>query len=667
MFLPSPVDGQPAEHTDRTTAGYALHTAVHERLGQHAAEAPEPDRLPQPLKLGTVHGVDLSTSGDDQTGEDPTVVVWLGPSRSDSLRLSYSRFVEMTGPELLAAIEWRAAQAAGLLGTPLSQTWRDAVRSILPPQFPAQPTPGQLADLLDTIAQSPDGSDERIQHRAEQAVALYTAGHPDLALNHLAANDHIWVLRNDGSWIQEEAPGHELSSEELDNGFSQEAAELDDIAQAAAELPPGDPVPMPADLTVAHHSAHEALAVLRPYSIGLPNTLYEKITDLVAQMDAGEPALRRLHGPDGEQLMNRAKRCFVRVLEGLATVASKIRLTGLSTRLEHTIARLRGQDPDTLPAPRAIRTDRRMQDLAHIERDLERRMAAPTTTLAERGELQEQWIINRARWRARYEQLNGQPPGTDFLPDNGLVAGAPPVPNLIAAHDLLLERLDRRVAELRDTDPHTGEESNPYDPTADLFNGVAWAYQQRLIGTVPIGEDPQGPIPAAQLRQAALTVTSQQSASPLTLRRTLNITAERADRLLHRLEEQQILGPYRADAPRTVLARPSDIDTLLAQLATPVGLRTPPVAPTPAQPATKGRARDAADSEGTDTSQLDPARIQEMVSKLLADREKRKESQDGAEPADRAPAARARKTEHNQAEANALAAGQSTSLAPSQS
>jgi DNA primase catalytic core len=665
MFLPSPVDGQLAEHTDRTTAAYALHTAVHERLGQHTAETPEPDRLPQPLKLGTVHGVDLSTSADDQTGEDPTVIVWLGPSRSDSLRLSYSRFVEMTGPELLAAVEWRAAQAAGLLGAPLSQNWRDAVRSILPPQYPAQPTPGQLADLLDTIAQSPDGSDERIQHRAEQAVALYTAGHSDLALNHLAAYDHIWVLRNDGSWIQEEAPGHELSWEELDNGFSQEAVELDDIAQAAAELPPGDQVPMPADLTVAHHSAHEALAVLRPYSIGLPNTLYEKITELVDQMDAGEPALRRLHGPDGEQLMNRAKRCFVRVLEGLATVASKIRLTGLGTRLERTVARLRGQDPDTLPAPREVRTDRRMQDLSHIERDLERRMAAPTTTLAERGELQEQWIINRARWRARYEQLTRQPPGTDFLPDNGLVAGAPPVPNLIAAHDLLLDRLGRRVAELRDTDPHTGEESNSYDPTADLFNGVAWAYQQRLIGTVPIGEDPQGPIPAAQLRQAALIVTSLQSASPLTLRRALNITAERADRLLHRLEEHLVLGPYRSDAPRTVLARPSDIDTLLARPATPPALRKPAAAPAPAATAP------GPEPDGADPGELDEARIHKVVSKIRADQQMRSETHGEPNPADSpAPASRVRKnlrtSAHKEAEANALTTGQPTSLAPSQ-
>ncbi|MFB6985592.1 toprim domain-containing protein [Streptomyces sp. NPDC056304] len=658
MVLPSPVDGQPVEHTDRTAAAYALHTAVHERLGQHTTESPEPDRLPQPLKLGTVYGVDLSTSGDDQTGEDPTVVVWLGPSRTDSLRMSYSRFVELTAPELLAAVEWRAAQAAGLLGASLSQTWRDAVRSILPRQFPAQPTPAQLADLLDTIAQGPDGSAERTRHRAEQALALYTAGHPDLALNVLSGDDHIWVLRNDGSWIQEEAVGTELSWEELDNGFSQEAAELDDIAQAAAALPPGDPAPMPADLTVAHHSAHEALAALRPYSIGLPNTRYEKITDLVAQMDASEPALRRLHGPDGEQLMNRAKMSFIRILEGLATVASKIRLTGLSTRLERTVARLRGQDPGTLPAPRAVRTDRRMQDLAHIERDLERRMAAPATTLAERGELQEQWIINRARWRARYEQLHGQPPSADFLPDNGLIAGAPPVPNLIAAHDLLLERLSARVVELRGTDPHAGMESNPYEPTADLFNGVAWAYQQRLIGTVPTGDDPQGLIPASQLRRAALIVTSHQEASPLTLRRAMSVTAERADRLLHRLEKQQILGPYRADAPRTVLARPSDIDALLARPATPPAPRKPAPAPAAA----------GAEPDGAYPDGLDEARIRKLVSKILTDKQGRSETHGEPDAADRtAPASRVRKNAHKEAETNAFTAGQPNSLAPSQS
>ncbi|MCX4681589.1 toprim domain-containing protein [Streptomyces sp. NBC_01433] len=671
MVLPSAVDGQPVKHTDRTTAAYALQIAVHERLGQHTAESPEPDRLPQPLKLGTVYGVDLSTSGDDQTSDDPTVVVWLGTSRNDSLRMSYSRFVKMTGPELLAAVEWRAAQSAGLLGAPLSQTWRNAVRSILPTQFPAQPTPAQLADLLDTIAQGPDAETDETRHHAEQALAAYTAGHPDLALNVLATDDHIWVLRNDdGTWIQEEAPGTPVSWKEVDSTVDREAVELQDIAGTAAELPGGDPAPMPADLTVAHHSAHEALAALRPYSIGLPNTRYEKITDLVAQMDTTVPALRRLHGPDGEQLMNRARSSFIRIVEGLATVASKIHLNGLSARLERTVAHLRGQDTDSLPVPRVVRTDRRMQDLAHIERDLERRMAAPTTLLEERGELQEQWIINRARWRARYEQLHGQAPDAEFLPDNGLVAGAPPVPNLIAAHDLLVERLSSRVVELRDVDPHTGEESNPYEPTADLFNGVAWAYQQRLVGIIPTGQDPEGPILPAQLRNAALTVTSHQQASPLTLRRAMNVTAERADRLLHRLEEQQILGPYRADAPRTVLARPTDIDTLLARPAIPRAVRTPPATSTsePA-PNAKGAGPDAAESEGPGTGDLE-ARITELVTKLFADQQKRNETRAEPAPADvAAPASRVRKNlrKTQEAENNALAAGQTTSLAPSQS
>ncbi|MFH8257772.1 toprim domain-containing protein [Streptomyces roseolus] len=669
MTLPSPVDGRPVEYTDRATAAYALHVAVYDRLGQHTSESPEPDRLPQPLKLGTVYGVDLSTSGDDQTGDDPTVVVWLGTARSDSLRMSYRRFVAMSGPELLAAIEWRAAQAAGLLDTPLSQTWRTAVRSILPAAFPAQPTPAQLADLLDMIAQGPDGDQEHTRRRAEQALSAYTAGHPDLTLDLLAADDHIWVLRNDGSWTQEATT--QQTWEELDNGFSQEAAELADITRAAAEFPPADETPMAVDLTVAHHSAHEALAALRPYSIGLPGTLYEKITDLVAQMDVGEPALRRLHGPSGEQLMNRAKRCVIRILEGLATVASKIRLAGLGNRLERTVARLRGQDPDENSVPRTVRTDRRMQDLAHIERDLERRMASPTTTLAERGELQEQWIINRARWRARYEQLTGQPPGGAFLPDNGLVAGAPPVPNLIDAHELLLTRLSVRVAELRDTDPHTGEDANPYEPTADLLNGVAWAYQQRLTGIVPTGDDPQGPIPPTQLRQAALTVTAHQNASPLTLRRAMNVTAERADRLLHRLEEQQILGPYRADAPRTVLARVTDIDTLLARPTTPVGPHLLPTATDPA-PTAKSPASTAAETAEAEVDDLVMARLRELVSKIIADKETRSVTGGEPDPGDgAAPTSRVRKnlrkTPRKEAEDNALAAGQSTSLAPSQS
>ncbi|MCZ1012128.1 toprim domain-containing protein [Streptomyces lydicus] len=662
LVLPAPASGELVELTDRTTAAQALHTAVWDRLGQHAAETPQPNRLPTPHKLGAVHGIDLATSGDDQASDDPTIVLWLGPSHNDSLRLSSSRLRQMPAPALLAAVEWRAAQAADLLGPPLSQTWRAAVRSIIPSAFPARPTPRQLADLLDTIAQSPENNDERSRRRAEQALAMYTAGHADLALDHLAATDHIWVLRNDGSWIQEEAPG-EPTWEQLDAGFRQESEEMAEVTKAAGRLPAGglpvDQMPLAADLTVAHHSAHEAVAAMRPYSIGLPGTVYEKITDLVGQMDAAQPALRRLHGPAGERLMNRARASFVRVLEGLATVAAKVRLTSLSTRLERTVARLRGQDPAALPAPRATRPDRRMQDLEHIERDLEQRMAITTTTLAERGELQEQWIINRARWRARYEQLHGQPVSTDFLPDNGLVAGAPRVPNLRAAHEMLLSRLRDRVAELRDTDPHTGEDGNPYDPTADLLNGVAWAYQQRLIGTVPTGPDPQGPIPPEQLRRAALTVTTHQDSSPLTLRRFLDVTAERADRLLQRLEDHQVLGPYRADSPRTILARPRDIDAMLSRPAAPpaASLRKP----SEATPSPKSPPEDA-EPEGRDADGLDTRKIQQLIKKLNADQHERSKA---TEPT--TPPARGRKATLTEAEANAQAAGQPTSLAPSQS
>ncbi|KNE83386.1 hypothetical protein ADZ36_06120 [Streptomyces fradiae] len=664
MCLPGPPDGQLVELTDRTTAAWALHTAVHDRLGRHAAETPQPDRLPQPVKLGTVHGIDLSTSGDDQTTDDPTVVLWLGLSRSSALRLSYSRLTQMTGPELLAAVEWRAAQASGQLGAPLSAAWRNAVRSIIPSAFPARPTPAQLADLLDTIAAGLDGSDNEVARRAEQALALYTAGYDDLALDHLAGPGHIWVLRNDGSWAQEEAPGTSLTWDELNEGFRREAAAIGDVTQAATALPmadaAADPSPLAADLTVAHHSVHEAVGAMRPYSIGLPGTIYQKITALVDQMDAAEPAMRRLRGPDGERLMNRAKTSFVRVLEALATVASKIRLTGLSTRLERTVARLRGQDLSSLPVPPAVRTDRGMQDLAHIERDLERRMAAPTTKLAEYGELQEQWIINRARWRARYEQLHGQPPEGDFLPDNGLVAGAPPIPNPIVAHTLLLERLNTRVAELRDTNPHTGKQGNANDPTADLLNGVAWACQQRLVGTVPTGPDPEGPIPAAQLRQSALTVTAHRDASPLTLRRAMNVSAERADRLLQRLEGHQILGPYRANAPRTVQARPADIDAMLARPPAPPAAR--PRQPSEPAPTAEDREQRAADPEDLDT------RIEKAVSKYLADRQERGKTRGGNDSADGTTSTpRTRKPSLREAEANALAAGQHTPFAPSQS
>lgn len=661
MSLSGPDSATPNEINERTAAAYALHTAVHERLEQHMIEDESPGQLATPLPLGSLYGIPLATSGADQRTDDPSIVVWLG---TDSLRLTGERFTDTTPVEFLAAVEWRAAAAAGVIGVPLSRTWRDAVRTILPRSLPHTPTTDQFAALLDTVAASAAGGTAETRHRAHQAVDLYTAGHPDLAVDHLAAADHIWVLRNDGGWVQETAASQQ-SWKDVSEDLAQEANVLSRLGKEAGAHPAGDATaaepPIAADLTIAHHSAHEAMAVLRPYSIGLPGTVYERITDLVAQMDSSVPTVRRLRGPDGERLMGRARSSLVRVLEGLATVAGKIRLSALANRLDHAVARLRGQDGQPHPE-KAVRADRRLQDLSHTERDLERRMAAPGTTMQKVGELQEQWIINRARWRARYEQIVGQPTTADFLPNNGLIAGAPPIPNPVIGHKLLVTRLLNRVAEERDIDPHTGEMSDPWNPTADLLTGVAWAYQQRLVGSIPTGPDPEGPVLPNQFRQAALIVTARREASPLTLRRAMDISAERADRLLDRLEAQQILGPYRSDTTRTVLARSGDIDALLAR---PPRTRTPAPRPPVAAPSPTTTPTEAKGVPETDLNGR-RAEIEEVVTKFLAEQAARTTGLPD-DPGDQAaPASHVRTTSRHEAQANALTTRQTTQLTPSQ-
>ncbi|MEU6070597.1 hypothetical protein ABZ864_40700 [Streptomyces sp. NPDC047082] len=654
-------DGPVTAIADRTTAAHTLYTAVYDRLGEHAVEVEAPRRLAKPLPLGTVHGIAVATCGADQTSEDPSVMVCLDNTQANALRLSYQHFTHMTPPEFLAAVEWRAAEIAGIVGEPLTQTWRNAVRSILPSDLSYQPTPSQFAALLDTIAHSPDRTDTRTRRRAQQAVAMYTAGRPELVLDHLAPEGHIWVLSNDGSWIQETTQA-EPDWDELSEDLAQLRADFHDISEEVAVLPPAEPAeelpPVATELALAHHSTHEAVAALRPYSIGLPGTVYKKITILVAQLDRTLPKVRRLRGPEGERLMGRAKGCLVRTLEGLATVASKIRLKSLSARLERRVALLRGQNTAGQPSAGDVRTDRRMQDLSHIERDLERRMALPETPPEERGELQEQWIINRARWRARFEQLVGHPSDVDFLPNDSLIAGAPPVPNQVVAHHMLLKRLRRRVAEERDTDPHSGKMSDPYNATADLLNGVAWAYQHRLVGAIPTGPDPEGPIPPGQLRQAAITVTAHRDASPLTLRRAMNVSPERADRLLHQLEAHQILGPFRTNAPRDVQARPSDIDALLAAPPSPRRAAVRKAQPQTPAPATPG-------TEPPPDHDLE-ARIEGILSKLLAAREDRSQAQATGSAQRPQPARRPQPATRPEAQANALAADQTTTLAPRQ-
>ncbi|MET8676061.1 hypothetical protein ABZW18_00250 [Streptomyces sp. NPDC004647] len=636
-------DGTQLENAERIPAAYRLYTDMRDRIDLHAAE-----QKTNSLGYGSMHGVPLSTSGDNYTSDNPTLIIWIGRPPRDALRYTHTELQQLGPRHLLAAVEWRTAHAVGRLGEPLSTEWIRALRSILPNSFPGAPTPDALIDLLRTItSNAPDGALETTRTKVSQALERYTAGDTQSALEHLAAPGHIWVLRDDGAWVEETTTqGPDPAWEQVDANLKDQRRELEEVSKDAASQPAGDPTtpapPVAADLTVAHHAAHEAMAALRPYSIGLPGTVYEKITDLVAPMDGGVRKLQRLRGPDGERLMHRAKTTFVRVLEGFATIASKLRLTGLSERLERVVARLR------------------LQDLAHIERDLERRMAAPGISFDERGALQEEWIINRARWRAQYQHTNGRPAESDFLPDNGLIAGAPPIPNLIDAHNILLARLLRRVAELRDEDPEKGKLGNRYDPKGDLLNGVAWAYQQRLIGFVPTGEDPEGPIPDSVLRKAALTVTSHRNASPLTVRRALGVSAERADRILHRLESHQVLGPYQSNAPRPVIAQPADIDTLLAQppLAPPRSphTATPPAAKAPQQ------AGDAAQPVRSDPESLEYWAAQ-MAQKLRAGQAERTDAPPPAQSSEAAPPTPDRRRE---AEDNART-GPTAALTPSRS
>lgn len=674
-------DGTLIEVRDRHAAAYRLHTDLLDRIVQRGSEPDDPVRLPHQQDWGSMHGIALATSVSDATTPDPTITVWFGQPVIDSLSLAYSEIHALGEHAVRAAVECRAAQAAGILGRPLSATWHQSLSDIIPSSFPALPAPADFARLLATLAEgtAEEHIPDQIRARAQQAAALYTAGRATGALEHLALAGHVWVLRDDGAWVEEPtASGPDPAWSALTDGFRQEAQELKSISTGAAALPPASAEvseqPLAVDLSAAHHSVHEALVSLRPYSTGLPGMMYEQITDLVAQLDVDLPAWKRLRGPDGEQLMHRAKSAVVRVLEGLSTVAAKIRLFGLSQRLERVMARLRG-----LPVPEGsiagIRPDRRLQDLAQIERGLEREMASGIA-LADVPSLQEQWIVNRARWRARYEQVHGHPTDVPFLSDDGLIAGAPPIPNPVAAHEMLLRHLAARVAELRDVVPgkpategspaEPESVGRPYDPTADLFVGVAWAYQQRLVGAPPPGDDPEGPLPTQLVHNAAVVVTTARNASPLTVRRALGVSEERANRLLHHLEGLQVLGPYQGAAPRTVVAQRRDLTALLGSPShTPV---EPAAAVRPLQESTQDGSPSRAVGEPTESDtdlSMYAGTVANLVSKL--DKSRHARSRRTARPPDSGSAKHTQPRSHTQGQATALAVQQSAPPTPGQS
>ncbi|MEV5279827.1 hypothetical protein ACFYMW_26185 [Streptomyces sp. NPDC006692] len=148
---------------------------------------------------------------------------------------------------------------------------------------------------------------------------------------------------------------------------------------------------------------------------------------LIAEIDQTLPQLDRIDASQRATFLNRALDLIVRTAEWLRELAARLQAPAASQRIEELTERLRGsrlQPASSLLAPRG---DRRLQIYASTQRLFETQLATPGLPLAQRHALQEEWILNRARWHSRYKIHYGEPP-EGLIPDGSRIAGYPTTP-----------------------------------------------------------------------------------------------------------------------------------------------------------------------------------------------------------------------------------------------
>ncbi|MFI1203469.1 hypothetical protein ACH4VR_29240 [Streptomyces sp. NPDC020883] len=575
-----------------------------------------------PRHYATLSGTPVHLSAEELESDDPHLVVWLGSPPKRSFALPASELRTLPGSRLLTALEWEATYANGATPQPLSTEWFAALERTLPQeQHDTHVTKQDFLDLLTAYAQQETSEADEIRTaRAHQAAILFLRQRPGEAVNHLANSTHRWI-RSEQGWKFDRRPPSPAPADGLVTPPSTDALErmvqlgkemtkvrsefrdLEADAEAAAATeqpqpptpvqgvaspqqrptaPVATPTPAEAQLSSEYAELRKRLEEIQPHKEALPPGEYTNLSDLVAQIDRTVSKVRRLHHNTEKQqpLMNRALRLLVRATELLSSLAALLHLPNAG--VERFAAWLRGAPrpgetvpDDQLQAPRG---DRRLEDLSHIQRDLQQQLAAPKLNPTDRTKLQKEWLINRARWFDHYERNHGTPPGQLIPQDSALVAGAPPVPNIIAAYTDLIDEL-RRDANSKI------KIHGKNDPLADLFHRAATAYEQILAGQPATNTYPQGLITPAVLRTAATAVVRRQKASPLVIQQAFGheMSYDLANHTLQLLEAHSIVDKLPDKGPREVLASEGDIE---ARLTTPPAPPSPqPHSATPPQPA----------------------------------------------------------------------------------
>ncbi|MFJ8785893.1 hypothetical protein [Streptomyces sp. NPDC102476] len=217
---------------------------------------------------------------------------------------------------------------------------------------------------------------------------------------------------------------------------------------------------------------------------------------LIAQIDQTLPQVNAIHASQRPNLLNRALDLLVRTAERLKDLAARLQAPAASQRIEQLTERLRGSRPQLAAPLLAPRGDQRLQAYATTQSTIETQLATPDLPLEQRHALQEEWLLNRARWHHHYKANHGEPP-EGLIPQKGnRIAGYPTPPSLRPRIiQELGDYLRRRARDLSSV-PATAAQ-------AELFVILAAAYEKHLPPTSPTTASPQPPLSTYRSSQAA--------------------------------------------------------------------------------------------------------------------------------------------------------------------
>ncbi|MFD7552426.1 hypothetical protein [Streptomyces sp. NPDC059816] len=308
--------------------------------------------------------------------------------------------------------------------------------------------------------------------------------------------------------------GHIAALRELFEALAALASGADIVSSDAPAVQEAKPVRqgLSTDLTRARADLDAPIGEINNSPRTTPQVRTE-LGALIAEIDQTLPQLDRIHASQRATFLNRALDLLVRTAEWLRELAARLQAPAASQRIEELTERLRGSRLQPAAPLLAPRGDRRLQIYASTQRLIETQLATPGLPLAQRHSLQEEWILNRARWHNRYKIHHGEPP-EGLIPDGSRVAGYPTTPS-------------RRTEVIRELGDHLRRRAT------DLAAVPATLAQAELLVTVAAAYEPQSP-PNLAPQQSPTTPRSHHVADRpdvcAAARRLADETASRAAR-----------------------------------------------------------------------------------------------------------------------------------------